>query len=85
MHRARLHRLVIPEDRVGADPSLPVIDERALVVGAQEHHRPEEVEQLLFAEAVDLPVAGTVRVTDHAPQIALGRKNLRHCSEIIQE
>ena len=85
VHRARLHRLVVPKDRVRTDTSLPVVDKRAFVVGAQQHHRAEEVEQLLLAEAVDLTVAGAVRVADHAPQIAFGGKNLRHCSEIIQE
>ncbi len=56
MHGARLHRLVVPEDRVRADAALAVVDDRALVVGAQQHHRAVELEQLLLAEAVDLAV-----------------------------
>ena len=80
MKGAGLHRLVIPEDRVGPDPSLPVVDDRALVVSPKEDHRTVELEQLLLPEPFDLAVARAVRVADHAPQVALGRKNLRHCA-----
>ena len=56
VHGAGLHRLVVPEDRVRADAALPVVDDGALVVRAQQHHRAVELEQLLLAEAVDLAV-----------------------------
>ena len=75
---AGLHRLVVPEDRVRADAALTVVDDGALVVRAQEHHRAVELEQLLLAEAVDLAVADAVRIADDTPQVALGRKHLRH-------
>ena len=76
--RAGLDRLVAPEDRVGADPALAVVDDRALVVGAQQHHRAVEREQLLLADALDLAVGNGVAVADHAAQIALGRNGARH-------
>ena len=82
VHDAGLHRLVIPEDRVRADASLPVVDDRALVVRPQENHRAIELEQLLLAEAVDLAVARAVGIADHTPQVALGRKH-RHRPKCI--
>ena len=56
MDGARLHRLVVPEDRVRADAALAVVDDGALVVRAQQHHRAVEVEQLLLAEPLHLAV-----------------------------
>ena len=50
--RARLDRLVVPEDRVGADPALPVVDDGALVVGAQEHHAAVQLEEIALCQAV---------------------------------
>ena len=82
MEGAGLHRLVVPEDRVGTDPPLAVVDHRALVVRAEQNHRAVELEQLLLAEAIDLPIPRAVRVADHAPQVALDRKNLRHSAEV---
>ena len=82
MDDADLHRLVVPEDRVRADAPLPVVDDRALVVRAQQDHRAVELEQLLLAEAVDLAVARAVGLADDTPQIALGRKN-RHCGRSL--
>ena len=72
VHRARLHRLVVPEDRVGADAPLPVIDDRALVVRAEEDQRPVEVEQKSCVDAVELPIGASrrrrSRAADRAPQ-----------------
>src|SRR3954471_18865557 len=81
--RACLHRLVVPEDRVRADSPLTVVDDRALVVRAQEDERPVEVEELLLAEAVDLAVAAAVRVADDPPQIALRGSYVRHRAKSI--
>ena len=47
VHRAGLHRLVVPEDRVRADPALAVIDDRALVVGTQQDERAVDREQVV--------------------------------------
>ena len=78
MKRAGLHRFVVPEDRVRPDAALAVVDDGAFVVRAQQDHGAIQLEQLLLAETVDLAVAGAVGVADHAPQVALGRKHLRH-------
>src|SRR5688572_20024576 len=82
VERSGLHGLVAPVDRVRADPALAVVDDGALVVGAQEHHRAVEREQLLLTEALDLAVRDRVAVTDHAAEVPLGRENLRHRPEI---
>ena len=68
VHRAGLHRLVIPEDRVRPDAALTVVDERPLVVRPQQHHRAIEVEQLLLAEPVDLAI-----LVDDAAQVRARR------------
>ena len=47
MHGARLDRLVAPEHRVGPDAALPVVDDGALVVRAQEHERAVDREQVV--------------------------------------
>ena len=78
VERAGLDRLVAPEDRVRADPALAVVDDRALVVRPQQHHRAVEVEQLLLAEPLDLAVRNRVAVADHAAEIALGGNGARH-------
>ena len=73
VHRAGLHRLVVPEDRVRPDAALTVVDERALVVRPQQHHRAVEVEQLLLADAVDLAI-----LVDDAAQVRLALCHLGH-------
>ena len=45
VHDARLDRLVTPEDRVRADAALAVVDDRPLVVGAQQDERAMEREE----------------------------------------
>ena len=75
---AGLDRLVVPEDRVGADPALAVVDDRALVVRPQQHERAVQLDEIVVGEALDLPVGDRVAVADHAPEVALGRENLRH-------
>src|SRR5688500_18977654 len=72
VERARLDRLVAPEDRGCADPALAVVDDGALLVGAQQHHGAVELEQLLLADAVRGPVRTGLAVADPAPQDALG-------------
>ena len=67
-----------PEDRVRADPALAVVDDRALVVGPQQHHRAVEREQLLLAEPLDLTVRNGLAVADHAAEIALRGHRARH-------
>src|SRR5205807_716886 len=76
--RAGLHRLVVPEDRVGADPPLAVVDEGALVVGAEQDELAVELEQVVLGEPFDLAVRDALAVADHPPEIALGRKYLGH-------
>ncbi len=72
-HRARLHRLVVPEDRVRADAALAVVDDRALVVRAQQDEVAIEREQLVRAETLDLAVRNRLAVADDAAQIPLRR------------
>ena len=76
--RAGLHRLVVPVDRVRPDPPLAVVDDRALVVRAQQDEPAVELDQVVVGEPVDLAVGHRLAVADHAPEIALGRKHLRH-------
>src|SRR5215218_213452 len=66
VQRAGLHRLVVPEDRVGADPALAVVDERALVVGAEQHHAAIELDQVALVEPLDLAVGELLAVADDA-------------------
>src|SRR5207302_7940715 len=73
MRRAGLHRLVIPEDRVRPDASLAVVDHRALLVRPQQHHRAVQLEQLLLAEAFDLPI-----LVDHTAELVLAWGDLGH-------
>ena len=82
---AGLHRLVVPEDRVRADPALAVVDDRALVVGPQQDQRAVEVEQVLLGEPLDLAVRDAFSVADHAPEVALGRKHLGHDARIYRD
>jgi hypothetical protein len=63
-----LDRLVTTVDGVGADPSLAVVDDRALVVRPQEDERPVEREQRVVVEPVDAPV-GLAPVSDHAQKV----------------
>ncbi len=76
VRRAGLHRLVVPEDRVRADPALAVVDERALVVGPQQDERPVEVEQLLLPEPVDLAV-----LVDDAAELRVAVDEVGHRAE----
>ena len=75
---AHLHRLVAPVDRVRADAPLPVIDDRALVVRAEENELPVELEEVGVGQAVYGGVRDGVAVADHAPETGLGRKHLGH-------
>ena len=75
---ADLHRLVAPVDRVRADAALPVVDNRALVVRAEEDELPVELEEVGVSEAVDGAVLDGVAVADHAPETRLRRKHLGH-------
>ena len=83
MDRAGLHRLVVEKESVGADPPLPVVDERALVVGAEEDELPVQLEKVVLAEPVDLAVGDGLAVADHAAQTPLGRKHLGHAAESV--
>src|SRR5579884_4135510 len=78
VHRAGLHRLVVPEDRVRADAALAVVDERALVVRAQQDERAVDREQLARVEAVDLAL-----LVDDAPQLTLPRGYLGHRGSVV--
>jgi hypothetical protein len=50
-----------------------VVDDRALVVGAQQDEPAVELEQVLLGKPLDLAVGNRLAVADHTPQIALGR------------
>ncbi len=76
--RADLHRLVVPENRIGADPPLAVVDERALVVRPQEDELPVELEKVALVEALDPAVGHALAVADHAAKPPLSRKHLSH-------
>ena len=76
MHRAGLHRLVVPEDRVRPDPALAVIDERALVVGAEQDERAVDRQEFVRAEPVDLAL-----LVDDSAQLVFLRRHLRHGRE----
>ena len=78
VYRAGLHRLVVPVDRVRADAALPVVDDRPLVVGAQEHHAAVELDQVVVGEPLDLAVWHRFAVADDAPEVAFSRENLGH-------
>ncbi len=78
VRRPDLHRLVPPEDRIRPDPALPVVDERALVVGSQEHHGPIEVQKSSVVETLDLAVRHLFPIADDPPNVMLGRKHLCH-------
>jgi len=82
--RTAWHRLVVPEIRVGPDAPLTVVDDRALVVRPQSEPWSEELEQFLFSEPLgpDGSPAPSAVVADHAPEVALGRKNLGHRSQV---
>src|SRR5207302_1324733 len=54
VNRPRLHRFVVPEDGVRADPALTVVDDRTLVVRAEQDERAVDGEELVGAETVDL-------------------------------
>src|SRR5581483_8615412 len=69
--------------RVGADPALPVVDERALVVRAQQDELPVELEQVRLREALDLAVRDACAVADYATEPTLGGKDLRHRVSIL--
>ena len=76
VHRAGLHRLVVPEDGVRPDPALAVVDDGALVVGAQQDQRAVDRKEVVRAETVDL----TLFVEDTA-QLVLFRSHLGHGRE----
>ena len=65
------------EDRVRADPALAVVDDRALVVRAQQDERAVEREQRVVVEPVDAAVRLAVHA-DHALQALLDDRDLVH-------
>src|ERR671919_627868 len=74
--RAGLDGLVAPEDRIRADPALAMVDDRALVVRAQEDEVAVEGEERRLVEAVHLAVRRPLPVADDPPHVVLGRKHL---------
>ena len=76
--RARLHGLVVPEDRVRPDPALPVIHDRALVVRPQEDEIAVESEEIVGTESLDLAVGNRVTVADDAAQVSFGGEHPAH-------
>ena len=69
---------MVPEDRVGADAALAVVDDGALVVGAQDHEPAIELDEIVVGEPFDLAVGHAVPVADDTPEVTLSRENLRH-------
>ena len=69
---------MVPEDRVRADPALPVVDHGALVVRPQEHEVAVEGEKLVGAETVDLAVGDRLAVADDATQVSFGGEHAAH-------
>ena len=55
-----------------------MVDDRALVVGAQEDEPAVELDEVVVGEPLDLAVGDRFAVADHAPEIALSRENLGH-------
>ena len=75
---------MVPEDRVRADPALPVVDHRALVVRSQQHEVAVELEQIVGAEPVDLAVRNRLAVADDAAQVSFGGEHAAHRGQSIQ-
>ena len=69
---------MVPEDRVGADAALAVVDDGALVVGAEEDEAAIELDEIVVGQPLDFAVGDRGAVADHAPEIPLSRENLRH-------
>ena len=78
MHRSCLNGFVPPEDGVGADPPLPVIDDRALVVGPERHHAPVDREQVGLGEPRHHAVCQVSTVSDDPADVGLRRHHLGH-------
>src|SRR6188508_1136570 len=78
VHGAGLHRLVVPVDRVRPDPALAVVDDRALVVRAEQDEAAVELDEVVVGEPVHLAVGHRVAVPDDAAQVALRRQYLSH-------
>ena len=57
-----------------------MIDDRALVVGPQQHEAAVELDQVVVGEALDFSVRNGLTVPDHAAEVALRGDNLRHSS-----
>ena len=69
---------MVPEDRVGADAALPVVDDGALVVRPQQDEVAVEREELVGGEALDLTVRDGCAVADDAAQVSFGREHAAH-------
>ena len=82
-HGSRLQCLVVPEDRVRADPPLAVVHDGTLVVCPQEHEVAVQGEKLVTAEAVDLTVRDLLAVADDATQVSFGREHAAHAARSI--
>ena len=70
---AGLDRLVAAEDRVRADASLAVVDDRALVVRPEQDERAVDREEQLVGDALE-PPTGRRRRSDHATQVLLDER-----------
>src|SRR5437588_846181 len=66
-----------------SDLALAVVHDRALVVGSEQDERPVQLEEIGLLEALHLAVRNPLAVSDHAPQLVLGRKNLRHLRQCM--
>jgi hypothetical protein len=55
-----------------------VVDDRALVVGPEQHDVSVEGEEIVWTEAADLPVREPLSVADHAAQVSFGREHAAH-------
>jgi len=59
-----------------------VVDDRALVVCAEQHQGAIQVDEIVVVETGYLPVRNALAVSDHAPELALHREDLRHAARI---
>jgi hypothetical protein len=61
-----------------------VVDDRALVVGPEQDERAVELDEIVIGEPFDLSVGDRITVADDAPEVALGRKYLRHALSLVR-
>ena len=68
-HGAHLHRLLAPEDGIGAEATLTLEAHTAVVEGAQQAHQAPDLEEVLVGQPLDVPAgaddAAHLRFVEH--------------------